>query len=651
MGEISILYDLIIISLFSIIIVYFSNKIKIPPLIGFILTGILIGPNGLNFINFAEQVDIFAEIGLILILFSVGIDFSIKKLMNLKKVIFLGGSSQILISILILLPFGLLLDYNLNQSIFLGFCIVTSSTAVILKMLINRGEIDSPHGKISLGILIFQDLAVVPMILIMPILAGSLSNIFSFSIILLLKLIGFLLYIYLSIKFIMPELIFQVSKTKIKELFLFLIIFICLVTLIISEIAGLSLAIGAFIAGLIISETEYNNETLGFVEPLRDVFGSIFFISIGMIFDPQIFFDNFNFIILTSIFIIFLKFLGASISVAILKYPLRIIFSVAIILSQLGEFSFVIAQLGVKNNIINVETFNLLIAIAIITMLSSPLLFKLVDYFHKIFTSSSIKADYFEEINENIQLKNHIIIIGFGINGRNLALAAKFANLKYIILELNPITVKIEKNKGEPIFFGDATKESILEKMSIRQAKVCVIAISDPAATRSIASIAKKLNPNIFLIARTRFIQEVEPLKNLNVDYVVPEEFETSIHIFSKVLFKYGVPTNDINEFINHIRSSNYNIFRNKNIGIPFNELKSIVEEYDIFKIKVNNQDIINKTLAEVNFRNKYELTLLAIERNKEIIPNPKADDIILKDDILILWGSKSKIDSLIQYM
>ena len=300
MEEFSIIYELIIICAISIIIVLLFNKIKVPPLIGFILTGILIGPNGFGLIRLQDKVDLFSEIGIILILFSIGIDFSVSKLINLKKVIFLSGSVQVTLTILLIIPIALLLDYQLNQSVFIGFLVATSSTAIIIKLLITNGEMDTPQGRISLGILIFQDLAVVPMILITPILAGNSGNILWSLIFLLIKLVGILLFIYISIKFIMPNLIFAVAKTKIKELFLFFIILICLVTILLAEMTGISLALGAFIAGLIISETDYNHEALGFVEPLRDVFGSIFFISVGMLFNPMVLLNNVVFIILIS---------------------------------------------------------------------------------------------------------------------------------------------------------------------------------------------------------------------------------------------------------------------------------------------------------------------------------------------------------------
>lgn len=640
---------LLIVAAISIIVVYISNKIKIPPLIGFILTGILIGPSGLALIKLNNEVDLFSEIGIVLILFSVGVDFSLNKLLSLKKVIFVGGASQLILSILFTLIISLAIGYSFNTSLFLGFIISVSSTAIILKLLMNTAQMDSPAGRISMGILIFQDLAVVPMILLVPILTGQSNNILESILFLIIKFLGILIYLFVSIKYVMPKLIFNVAKTKIKELFLFFIILIVLFSLYLAQSTGLSVALGAFIAGLIIAETDYNHETLSFVEPLRDIFGSIFFVSVGMLFNPSTILHNFNFIFLSLIIILLIKFISGFVAVKIIGYPIRIIITVALFISQVGEFSFVLAGIGLNQGILDKELYDSIISLTVLTLLITPILFNFSPIITKRLSNRlKIKNNDFYSIEEaDIELDNHIIIIGYGINGRNLALAAKFANLKYIIIEMNPITVRNEKANGEPIFYGDASQDAILKSLSIDSAKICVIAISDPAATRSITSIAKKINPNVFLIARTRFMQEVEPLLQLGADYVIPEEYETSIQIFSKVLLKYMVPTSDIQTFTESIRQSSYKIFRNKSLNSTFNSLSTLVDNYDIVSIRIEKDiDILGKTLAEINFRSLTELTLLAIKRDNNIIANPQSDEKIIKNDILVCWGKNDSIKS-----
>ena len=447
MLEINTFAVLLIVTAISILVVYLFNKIKIPPLIGFILTGILIGPSGFGLIKMTHDVELFSELGIVLILFSVGIDFSINKLMSLKKVIFLGGGVQVLLSIILITSIAFSMGYNVNSSIFLGFIIATSSTAIILKLIMGNAQIDAPEGRISMGILIFQDLAVVPMILMVPILAGGSTNIYESIFSLILKLAGILLYIFISIKYIMPTLIFNVAKTKIKELFLFFIILLALLSIYLAEMTGLSIALGAFIAGLIISETDYNHEALSFVEPLRDIFGSIFFISVGMLFNPLIIINNFNFIFIGFFVIIAVKFISGFVAVKLVGYPTRIILSVAFYISQVGEFAFVLAGIGLNQGIIGQEIFDIVISLAVLTLIATPFLFNLTPIITKKLSNRiKLRNDNFKQIEDGeLNLDSHIIIIGYGINGRNLALAAKYAELNYAIIEMNPITVKNEK--------------------------------------------------------------------------------------------------------------------------------------------------------------------------------------------------------------
>lgn len=396
-----------------------------PPIVGFLLTGLLIGPNGFHLISMEEEVEIFAEIGVILILFSIGIDFSIGRLLKMRRIILIGGSFQVVstIAVTALLAYGV--GYEVNTAVFLGFVLALSSTAIILKSLISKGEIDTPHGKISLGILIYQDIIIFPMFLITPLLAGQSDNLLMESLLLIAKIIGILVFLYISIQFIMPKLIFTVAKTRIKELFFFVIILIGLLVVWLSSIAGISLALGAFLAGLIISETEYSHEALSFVEPMRDVFGSIFFISIGMLFDTSLVISNWQFILIATLIVLIVKLLCLSTTVIILGYPVRIILLVGLMLAQIGEFSFVLSKIGFDSGIISSDIYSKIIAVAVLSMLFTPLYFEIAPKVAakvsgwKLFEKYNLRNKIEENINR--KLDGHLIIVGYGINGKNLS--------------------------------------------------------------------------------------------------------------------------------------------------------------------------------------------------------------------------------------
>ncbi len=591
MHSTTLMTDLLIVFALSIGVVYTFNKLKIPPIVGFLLTGLLIGPNGFHLIGMEEEVEIFAEIGVILILFSIGIDFSIGRLLKMRRIILIGGSFQVLstIAVIALLAYGA--GFEVNTAVFLGFVVALSSTAIILKLLISRGEIDTPHGKISLGILIFQDIIILPMFLITPLLSGQSENILAESLMLGAKMIGILIFLYVSIQFIMPKLIFAIAKTRIKELFFFVIILIGLLVVWLSSLAGISLALGAFLAGLIISETDYSHEALSFVEPMRDVFGSIFFISIGMLFDTAMVINNWQFVFLSALIVLVIKFISLGATIIILGYPVRVILLVGLMLAQIGEFSFVLSKIGYDSGIISSELYSKIIAIAVLSMLITPLYFELAPKIattisnFKIFLKYNDRNRVVENINR--KLNGHLIIVGYGLNGKNLSKAAKIAELDYIILEMNPLTVKNEKRVGEPIYFGDASKEAILEFAQVGTARILVIAISDPTSTRAIIAQSKKINPDLYLIARTRFVQEVQALYELGADEVIPEEYETSIEIFTRVLTKYMVPRNEIEKFVEEIRSDGYEMLRSISRQPSYTDISHHIPHYDVCSIRI----------------------------------------------------------------
>lgn len=649
MHDTSLILDLLIVFTLSIAVVYIFNRIKIPPIVGFLLTGLLIGPNGFHLIGMEAEVEVFAEIGVILILFSIGIDFSVSKLLNMKRLIIVGGSLQVLstIAVIALLSYGI--GFEVNIAIFFGFLVALSSTAIILKLLITNGALDTPQGKISLGILIFQDIIILPMFLVTPLLAGQSDNIVVSVTLLIAKIVGILAFLYVSIQFVMPKLIFAVAKTRIKELFFFIIILIALVVVWLSSVLGISLALGAFLAGLIISESDYSHEALSFVEPMRDVFGSIFFISIGMLFDVSLVIANWHIIIIATLVVLLVKFISISFAVFVLGYPVRIIILVSLMLAQIGEFSFVLSKIGLDSGIIDFDIYSKVIAVAVISMLFTPLYFELAPRlastigYAKIFRNYNRRAN--NESEKPKKLKNHMIIVGFGLNGRNLTKAATIAGLEYIVLEMNPITVKNEKQKGEPIYFGDASNEAILEFASVKKAKILVIAISDPTSTRAIIAQAKNINPDLYIIARTRFVQEVQALYTLGADEVIPEEFETSIEIFTRVLTKYLIPRQEIERLVNDIRSDGYDMLRSISRRANYTDISHHIPHFDVCSIRITDKHhFIGKSLNELKIRNRYELTVLAVKRGNDYIANPKADLVITNEDILITWGERKQI-------
>ena len=645
---ISLFYDIITIITISILSVFICNKIKIPPIVGFLIAGIIAGPSGFKLISSVQGIEIFGEIGIIFLLFTIGIEFSLSKLIEIKKTVLLGGSIQLLLTIILIFFLSLLFGLEYNSAIFMGFLVAVTSTAIILNILQSKSLVNSPVGRISIGISLFQDISTVLMILLIPILAGKSENPLESFLILIPKYIFIIAFTFVSAKWIIPKIFFQVSKTRIRELFILLVIFICLVIVYGTYWLGLSLSLGAFLAGLIIPESDYSYEALGNVLPFKDLFTSFFFVSIGIMLDLNFVFHNINIILFLFFIILVIKFGTGFIATISLRYPLRIAIIVGFTLFPIGEFSFILAKSGIELNFLSNYYYQLFLSLAVFSLATTPFLFDLSPIIAKkatkLLKSKRKTAKQIEEdFDEFSELNDHIIIIGYGINGRNISRAANYVNIPYIILEMNPITVKSEKQKGERIIYGDATNYTVLEHAHIHSARIAVIAISDPVSTRSITKTIKRINPDLYLIVRTRFFQEMQELYKLGADDVIPEEFETSIEIFTRVLTKYFVSDDEIEKLTSEIRSEGYKMFRSiSERNFKYDALKFHIPDFDIHTIKISKSSLmVNFTLAELKLPEKHKLTILAIKRGDEIFVPPPADIKIIKDDILVIFGSR----------
>ena len=649
--EYNLFKDIIIIFGLAIIVVFVFHKISLPSIIGFLLTGIFAGPYGFKLISSHNEVELLAEIGVILLLFVIGIEFSLKNLLKIRKSILIGGSIQVVGTVLVVSLFVNQLGLPPSNSIFIGFLIALSSTAIVLKLLQERSELVSPHGRIALAILIFQDLIIALMILVIPLLANSIDNSIKHLLFIIAKIIGIALFLIICAKWLIPKVLYYITRTRNRELFIISIAMICLSIAWFTHAAGMSLALGAFLAGLIISESEYSHQVIGDILPFRDLFASFFFVSIGMLF-------NFNFlltniIIISTIFVavVLIKTIIVLIASLFLGAPLRTSVMASLALLQVGEFSFILSKIGIKNGLLSNDNYQIFLSVALLTMSITPFAMmassRIADLIMKLPLPKKLKSGlYPQKIIHLEHKKDHLIVVGYGINGRNVIKAAKMVNIPNVIIEMNPETVRLEQKKGESIIYGDASYKAVLEHAGIKNARVVVVAVHDATNTGRIIELARKLNPDTQIIVRTRFIQEVEPLYKLGADEVIPEEYETSIELFVRTLSKYNVPEDDIEKLVLNIRSDGYKIFRNISIkATSLGDLKNIVADIEIRTLRVGkNSFVVDKLFSEIAFRKIYCVTILAIQRNEDTIVNPGGDFQINSDDILFILGKQHRV-------
>jgi len=646
-----LLQDLVILLAFSLAIVFLLNRVKIPSILGFLLTGVIIGPHGLSLIYAVEEVEVIAEIGVILLLFVIGLELSIKQLVSIRKTVFVGGALQVGLTVLIAFLVYYAFGNSINEAVFIGFLFSLSSTAIVLKVFQERNEIGTPHGKNALAILIFQDLIVVPMMLFTPILAGATGDVTTSVLSLLVKATIVIVITIISARFLVPKLMHEIAKTGSKELFLFTTFTICFAVAFLTSEAGLSLALGAFLAGLIISESEYSHQATNTILPFGELFTSLFFISVGMLLDLSYFIDNIGMVLLLvgSVFIV--KSLVTAFAVAVLKYPTRTVIITGVSLFQVGEFAFILSKVGIQYNLLSEEMNQLFLAVSILSMLITPfiILFSEKIAFGVInikFLDGVITHEVEESINPIQDIENHLVIIGCGLNGTNLIKAARHIGIPFLVVEQDKDAVRDKFENDIPVIFGNATEQRLLNALHLNKARALVIAISDIQETRTVLIKIREISQSVHIIVRTRFVKEIEELIGLGADEVIPEEFETSIEIFNRVMDNFLIPQRQQATVLDTLRTKDYTFFKANSALSAATEIIEI-PEFNITTLKVtcDSGKILRKSISDLDIRKTFGINILSIKRGNKVINAVHPNEIIKQGDILFVQGKQGHIE------
>jgi monovalent cation:H+ antiporter-2, CPA2 family len=653
--ELFILKETIIVLFGAIVVFYVSHKLKMPTVSGFILTGILIGPGGFGLIQDTHSINVLAEIGVVMLLFNIGLEISFKNIGAIKKTFWLGGGFQLPVTSLLVIGLLHFFGLPLRELIFYGFLISLSSTALVLKIYSDSNQLESPHGNISLGILLFQDIGFVPMLVITQLLGRPGDSSLTFYLLRFLLSVLAVGMVVIVARHLMPKILYIMVRTRVREIFLITSLLICLGMAFFTYSLGLSLALGAFLAGIIISESEYSYQVTSEITPFKDLFTSLFFISIGLLLNLKFAWSEKFTILGIVLAVIFLKALVIYLIVKIMKYPSRIALMSGLGLAQIGEFSFVLAGIGRANDLIPEEIFQVFIASSILTILATPFLMAyspvIAEKFENIFRlKHRVKPD--REDKEK-SLQNHVIIGGYGLNGRNLVRVLKETGIPYVVIELNPDTVRKSLKGNEPMIFGDISSREVLKAAGIKQAKVVVYAISDPIAIKSGVKITREMNKEAHILVRSRFVSEIDEFYDLGANQVIPEEFETSVEIFSRVLEKYRIPRNIINTQIKILRSECYGIFRGA--CKPRESTRRIAQilragTTETFFIE-KGSPAEGKTLKGLDLRHKTGATIIAVLREEKSIVSPPPELKIQEGDILVLVASHRDMDRAFHFL
>ena len=651
-----LLGDILVIVGLSVAVLYLCFRLRIPIIVGFLLTGVVAGPHGLGLVRDLASVKMLAEVGVVLLLFTIGLEFSFRNLLQIRRPVLLGGALQVSLTALAAFAVARACEQAVGVSVLIGFLVSLSSTAIVMKFLQDRAEVETPHGGAALGILIFQDIAVVPMMLLIPLLAGKAGGGTGALPIFIAKVAAIIALVFAGAKWIVPHVFYGIARTRSRELFLFGVIAVCMAVAWLTHLAGLSLALGAFLAGLILSESEYSQQALGNILPFRDVFTSFFFVSIGMLLDMGFFFSSPLSLAVLALSVLACKSFIAGFVSLILGMPLRSAILVGVSLGQVGEFSFILAEDAMRYGLLSGDMNQGFLAVSVLTMMATPFSLavapRIASRALKLPLPRKIKqGSYPAPRSLKTHEKDHLIVVGFGLNGRNLARAARFSGIPYVVIEMNPTVVKEERAKGEPIYYGDATQEAILQHANIRSARAVVVVINDPAATRRITEAVRRLNPKVYLVVRTRFLQEMAPLSELGANEVIPEEFETSVEIFSRVLAKYLMPKEEIEKFAAEIRAEQYEMLRSlPREATSCLDLEMCLPDVEIrpFRIAAGSP-FVGKTLAQTEMRKRTGVSLLSLRRKNRVISNPPADTVFEAGDILFVVGEADRVAGVVR--
>ena len=654
MADVKIMTDLLVIFGISIGVVFIFHKFRLPPIAGFLAAGALIGPSGLNLVSDIEQVKVMAEIGVVLLLFTIGVEFSLAHLAAARRLLLVGGPLQVLGTLLLATVVGLAAGLPTQQALFWGCLLSLSSTAIVLKALAERGESDSLHGRATVGILIFQDLAVIPMMMFLPLLADPSDNLRPGVLLALGKSVVLVGVLMVAALYVVPRLLEQIVRSRSRELFLLTIIVLCLGIAWLTSLSGLSLALGAFMAGLVISESEYSHQAMAEVLPFRDSFNSLFFVSIGMLMDVRVLLAHPVLVVALIAAVLAGKFVMGMLPVIASGYPLRAGILAGVSLAQVGEFSFVLAQQGEQTGLLTGEPYQVFLAVSVLTMVITPLLMEGAPYLAKRAEAVQRLRRWYpdksvmqvQQGSRHLKVKDHVIVMGYGLSGRNLVRVLEETEIPYVALDLDGETVRREAQNGVKIFYGDATNPNVLHHVKIDQARVLVVAISDPFAARRAVQIARGLNPDLHIIVRTRYLREMDDLHQLGADEVVPEEFETSIEIFALVLRTYQMPQSVIVEKAEQIRKEGYALLRRGELPDLANYLRrgTLTDvEVDTCRIEADSP-ALGKTIGQVSIRPRTGASVIALTRRGETDSNPAEKVRLEEGDVLSLLGTRDQI-------
>jgi CPA2 family monovalent cation:H+ antiporter-2 len=645
-----LLEEITVIATVSVIVTLILGRLKLPVVAGLVLSGALVGPKALSLAHDPEAIEVIAEVGVIFLLFTIGLEFSLSRLKNIFRQVALGGLLQVGVTTLVTSLVCLSMNLSIPEAIVYGFVFALSSTALVLRTLGERGELDAPHGRFIVGTLIFQDLCIVPMVLIVPLLINGLDKPETWQAIMLALVKATLVVVLLFAisRKVIPLLFRWVNASRSNEVFILTVLCLCIGTAYLTSLTGLSLALGAFLAGMIVADTDFRHRAMGDILPLRDVFVSFFFVSLGMFFDFQLLAEK-----PVEVGLLLLAFIGGKGLIAILaasfmRFPPRAAWLAGVGLAQFGEFGFIILQLAIQEGVVIENEIGTLLNAGILSMFLTPLLV----YKAPHFTAGEraldplaklLRARSAEELEDRtVGHSDHVVVIGYGLAGRLLTNSLSRLKIEAVALEMNSDNVELGRKLGDPVYYADATSEEALGHAHVESCRAIVIMINDNQAIERVISTIARMKVEAPVFVRTQYMRGSEKLQNELPVNIVASEVEGGLEILSLVLNQLQIPRNLIIREVDQAREETMHSDREYSSSpLPLEAhagLKDLKVEKLIVtaKSRVAGQSPRNLDLAEST-----GVSILAVRRKDSLLVHRIADIIFEAEDLVYCLGSK----------
>ncbi len=643
----AVLLEIVVVFGAALVVASISYRLRVPAIIGFLLTGVAIGPSALGLVKETAHVEVFAELAVVLMLFVIGLELSRAELRQLGRSFVLGGLLQSLVTAGVAALVARLLGASWPLAVFCGFVTTLSSTAIVLKLHRDRRESSAPHGRLSLAMLLFQDILIVPMLLLVPILASigkgdetaDLWPTLARSGTGLLVAVG----VFLVARLLMPWLFGRLAESGIHELLILAALFTCLGAALLTHELGLSMALGGFLAGVALADSDLRYQIQAEVGSFRDVFGSIFFTSIGMLLPIGLLATDAPAILGITVAIIVGKALIVLASARLLGYLLRPALLTALALSQIGEFSFVLLQLGASEGLVPAGLHGQLIAASVLSMLLTPIVLAAAT---PLLTRFEPKAEFARSEQRAGHRRGHTVIAGCGLNGRHIARVLRQAGKHFEMVDVDVSVVREMRSKGDSVMLGDVSRRDIQVSLGVPEASVLVLALSDREATRRAVRVARELSASLHLVARAEDTVEMRELLRLGATEVVTEDLETSIELTHRVLESLQLPRQAVRSAIALLKEHHYEALLTvrPRIGLTENLLNVLTAGTAETYVLQTGHWANGRTIRELDLRRDTGATILGVIRNDEVLAHPAADLSLLEGDALVLAGDHASV-------